>query len=450
MKNSLRIGALSLSLALWASASMAAEPGAGKTITILWAKWAPADALQKLCEDYKTKTGTSVVVDQKPWSDIDTVKNQEFSSRSATYDIIIGDSQWIGQGVTAGHYLELTDLYKSNAGLFKDVAPAALSFYAEYPKKSGKYYAVPCESDAMAVAYRKDLFEDPKHKEGYKKFVNSLPQDKERPAAEMELTVPKTWSHLLLIATYFKRSAGVADLAGIVMPTVANYDQAAMSYETMLWAFGGDWGDQEKMTATIGSSQATQALAFMKQLVDVSSNQGATMDYGDVLTTYTSGRSAMAMTFFAFFPAFSSTTEDKDYAAKTGYFNVPAGPVGRFTALGGQGLSVNAHIDPARQDAAKEFIKWFSSKDVQTKWASMGGFTADTAILKSDAFKKAAPYNPLFEEAFGMMKDFWNIPRYDQLLSSAQSNITATLQGKMTPDEAIKTMQAAHDKILKK
>jgi len=266
----------------------------------------------------------------------------------------------------------------------------------------------------------------------------------------MELGVPKTWNHLLLISQYFKKAAGVPDLAGIVMPTVASYDQAAMSYETMLWAFGGDWGDQEKMTATIGSKEATAALAFMKQLVDTSTVQGTNMDYGDVLTTYTSGRSAMAMTYFAFFPAFSSPVENKDYAAKTGYFNVPAGPKGRFTALGGQGLSVNAHTPAARQDMAKEYIKWFSSKDVQTKWASMGGFTADISILKSEAFKNASPYNPLFEEAFGMMRDFWNIPRYDQLLSSAQSNITATLQGKMTPAEATAAIQAAHDKVLKK
>ena len=373
-----------------------------RPITVLWAKWAPADALQKLSEDYTAKTGVKIVIDQKPWSDIGTVKNQEFSNRSTTYDIIIGDSQWIGQGVTGGHYLDLTDFYKTNADLFKDVAPAAISYYAEYPAKSKKYYAVPCESDAMAVAYRKDLFEDQKHKEGYKKFVEALGQDKPRPAAEKELAVPTTWNHLLLIAQYFKKNGGDPNLAGIVMPTVASYDQAAMSYETMLWAFGGDWGDQEKQTATINTPEATAALAFMKQLVDASSNQGATMDYGDVLTTYTSGRSAMAMTYFAFFPAFSSTTENKDYASKTGYFNVPAGPKGRYTCLGGQGLSVNARVDAARRSAALDYIKWFSGKDVQTKWAANGGFTADVAILKSDTFKKAAPYNPLFEEAFGI------------------------------------------------
>src|SRR4051812_37329797 len=150
MRRNFRLaGAFVAGLVATANAAFAQQ---GKTITILWAKWAPADALQKLSDEYTAKTGVKVVVDQKPWSDIGTVKNQEFSNRSTTYDIIIGDSQWIGQGVTGGHYLDLTDFYKANAESFKDVAPAAISFYAEYPAKSKKYYAVPCESDAMAVA----------------------------------------------------------------------------------------------------------------------------------------------------------------------------------------------------------------------------------------------------------------------------------------------------------
>jgi len=123
---------------------------------------------------------------------------------------------------------------------------------------------------------------------------------------------------------------------------------------------------------------------------------------------------------------------------------------GRFTCLGGQGLSVNARVDAARKTAALDYIKWFSTKETQTKWAANGGFTADTAILKSDTFKKAAPYNPLFEEAFGMMRDFWNIPKYDQLLTAAQDNISSTLQGKMKPEDATKAIQTAHERILRR
>jgi len=416
---------------------------AEKKINILWAKWAPADALQKLSEEYTKKTGIVVTINQKPWADYGAVKGQEFANRSDTYDIIIGDSQWIGQGVVGGHYVELTDLIKQHTDTFADVAPAAKSFYAEYPKGSQRYYAVACESDAMAIAYRKDLFEDPKHQAAFKEFLKKNTQP------EFELAVPKTWEQLYWISNYFKNGSGIEGMAGIVMPTVASYDQATMSFQSMLWAFGGDWGDQHKLTATIGSPDATAALAFMKKLIDTSSAQGATMDYGDVLSTYTSGRSAMAMTYFAFFPAFNSPTDNRDYHAKTGYFNVPAGPKGRFTALGGQGMSVNAHISPARQHQAKEYLVWFSGDDIQTEWARLGGFTAHTKILKTDAFLKAAPYNGLFEEAFGMMRDFWNIPEYDQLLTVAQNNISATLQGRQTPEEATKIMQAEHENILK-
>jgi hypothetical protein len=94
-----------------ASASGGTTPPAGGTIKILWAKWAPADYLQQLGDEYKAKTGVAIEIDQKPWdaSGFPASKQQVFNNDSNTYDIIIGDSQWIGQGVKGKHYLELTD-----------------------------------------------------------------------------------------------------------------------------------------------------------------------------------------------------------------------------------------------------------------------------------------------------------------------------------------------------
>ena len=59
----------------------------------------------------------------------------------------MGDSQWLGQGATQGHYVDLTDFMKSN-GIDKTVTPGTLAYYGEYPNGSGKYYAYPTEGDA--------------------------------------------------------------------------------------------------------------------------------------------------------------------------------------------------------------------------------------------------------------------------------------------------------------
>jgi multiple sugar transport system substrate-binding protein len=428
--------------------------GSGKTIKILWAKWDPANALQKLSEDYTKDKGVKVYVDQQSWDGaFAQTKQAEFNTNGTTYDIIIGDSQWVGQGVTGGHYADLTDTIATHAEIFKDVSPKAMEYYCEYPKGSKKYYAIPCESDAIACIYRKDLFESAKHKAGYHKWVQAnLPANKaDVPPELLELAVPKTWNHLLLISRYFQTASGEPDMVGVVMPTARGYDEVTMAFEPLLWSFGGDWGDQVKHTVTIDSPQSVAALKFMKMLVETSSAGGKEMGYSGVQSTYTNGRAAMAITYFAFFPGFASKDVNRDFWDKTGYFNVPVGPTGkRFTALGGQGMSLNNHISDERKKDAIDFMLWFSRPETQAKWAALGGYSANAKVLASEDFKKAAPYNPLFQEAFDSMQDFWNVPQYDQMLSVAQEQISGAIKGDVTPEQALKTIQAKHEEALKK
>src|SRR4051812_22287373 len=140
-----KASALALS-ALTASCGFHADP---PQIKILWAEWRPSDALAELGKLYEAKTGVSVKVVKKAWDGAfgDAVFS-EFRNRDANYDIIIGDSQWMGLGVVGGHYLELTDWMKQNVKM-DELEPAALKWYCEYPKGSARYYAVPCEADAM-------------------------------------------------------------------------------------------------------------------------------------------------------------------------------------------------------------------------------------------------------------------------------------------------------------
>ena len=91
----------------------------------------------------------------------------QWAAKSDTYDMVVGDSQWIGQGATQGHYVDLTEFMTSN-GIDKTVTAATLKYYGEYPVGSGTYWAYPTEGDAVGWAYRKDLFEDPKEMADFK------------------------------------------------------------------------------------------------------------------------------------------------------------------------------------------------------------------------------------------------------------------------------------------
>jgi multiple sugar transport system substrate-binding protein len=428
--------------------SACGRSSAGPEVRILWAEWRPSDALAELGRAYERQTGVRVQVIRKSWDGaFSDAVFAEFRNRDDHYDIIVGDSQWLGLGAVGRHYLDLTGWMRENLALDR-IEPAALKWYCEYPKGAGRYYAVPCEADAMAWAYRKDLFEDPAHKSGFAAFL-----EREKVTPAFPLGPPATWEQLALVARYFKQA--VPGMAGLVMPTSRRYDMATMGFEPVLWSFGGDFGDYASGKASIGSPATVEALRFQAALLGASSPGGRNMGYGEVMSEYVAGRAAMACTFMAFFPSFASPGDNPDYYDKTGFFNSPghAGSDGVFrraVALGGQGMSINAHISPDRQARAKDFLKWFSRSEVQADWAARGGFTSDRTVLASEAFRKAAPYNPLFGEAFGLMRDFWSVPEYDDLLKACQREFCAVFQDGADPEAAAREVQAEHEAILAK
>ena len=88
---------------LVASTSFAVAPKpvvAADTLTILWAEWDPANYLQELVKDYEKQTGVKIKVETVPWPDFQTKTFTEFNARGDAYDMVVGDSQWLGAGST--------------------------------------------------------------------------------------------------------------------------------------------------------------------------------------------------------------------------------------------------------------------------------------------------------------------------------------------------------------
>ena len=104
----------------------------------------------------------------------------------------------------------------------------------------------------------------------------------------------------------------------------------------------------------------------------------------------------------------------------------------------------------ARQ-ASLDFIKWFASDEIQQKWAELGGYTCNKKALATDEFLAAAPYNAAFGETMGMVKDFYNIPEFGELLTPAQAALSDYVVGGVgTAQEALDKIAAEHTTILTK
>jgi len=386
----------------------AALPASAQELTIFWAEWDPANYLQELVNLYTEETGVVVTVETTPWPDFQTKAFAEFNAKGTAYDMVVGDSQWLGAGSTAGHYVDLTDFFKEH-NLTETFVPATVTAYAEYPKGSGSYWAVPTEGDANGWAYRKDWFEDPAEMAAFKERYG------------YDLAVPQDFQQLRDIAEFFHRPD--EGRYGVALYTDNSYDGLIMGVEQTIFTYGGELGDYSsyEVEGIINSPENVQALEMYRELYRFTPPNWGKVFFQEDNQAITEGLAAMSMNYFAFFPALANPAINPN-AENTGYFVNPPGPTGaHHAALGGQGLSIVSY-SPNQEEAFK-FLEWFIQEDVQKRWAELGGYTCHAAVLESEEFRNATPFNEAFYQSMLIVKDFWAVPEYAELLSQMNNRV---------------------------
>jgi multiple sugar transport system substrate-binding protein len=386
-------------------------PASAQELTIFWAEWDPANYLQELVNEYTEETGVVVTVETTPWPDFQTKAFTEFNAKGDAYDMVVGDSQWLGAGSTGGHYVDLTDFFNEH-GVADIMAPATVKSYAEY---DGKYWAIPAEGDANGWAYRKDWFEDPAEMEAFKAKYG------------YDLAVPETFDQMRDIAEFFHRPD--EGRYGIAIYTDNSYDGLVMGFENALFSYGAELGNYEtyEVEGIVNSPEAVAALEMYRDLYQFTPPNWGKTFFQEDNQAITEGLAAMSMNYFAFFPALDNPAINP-HAENTGYFANPKGPGGaQHAALGGQGISVISYSQ--NQEESMKFLEWFIQDDVQKRWAELGGYTASAAILESEEFRNATPYNEAFYQSMFMVKDFWAVPEYAELLTQINDRIYPFIVG---------------------
>ncbi len=378
--------------------ALTAMPASAQQLTILWAEWDPANYLQELVNDYTAETGVTVTVETVPWPDFQTKAFSEFNARGDAYDMVVGDSQWLGAGSTGGHYVELTDFLVEH-NIHETFVPATIKYYAEY---DGKHWAIPLEGDANGWAYRKDWFEDPDEMAAFKDKYG------------YDLGVPENYDQLRDIAEFFHRPD--ENRYGVALYTQTGYDALAMGVEMTIFTYGGELGDYAtyEVDGIVNSPENIAALEMYRELFTFTPPNWGQSFFQENNQAITEGLVAMSMNYFAFFPALANSATNP-HAEGTGYFTNPAGPGGQqYAALGGQGISIISYSQ--NQEESFKFLEWFVREDVQKKWGELGGYTCHAAVLESEEFRNATPFNQAFFESMQIVKDFWATPEYAELL----------------------------------
>jgi multiple sugar transport system substrate-binding protein len=414
-------------------------------LTIMWAQWDPASFLATLAQEYPD---ADVEVIQEPWGSFYDRVSAEWAAGGDSFDMVVGDSQWLGQGATQGHYVDMTDMLVDE-GLADTVTEATLTYYGEYPTGSGRYFAFPTEGDALGFHYRKDLFEHPDEMAAFE-AEHGYP-----------LAAPKTLAEMMDIAKFFTRDAGEtlggetleAPFYGVALTTDKAYSGVTEGLQMALFTSGARWQNPEtnEVIGWVNSPEAVGAVQWYRDMYACCQPPGgANIGHTEINNYMINGQIAMGISYVAFLYGLHNP-EINPHAEGMGFFANPAGPTGeRHASLGGQGMSINAHISEERIEASKDFIRWFAQKEQQEKWAKLGGLSCNKEVLEADWFLEVSPVNPVFAESMTMVMDFWNVPEYGELLQICQRHLHAfVVGGEGTAQGTMDAIAQEHDAVLR-
>ncbi|MEL6218790.1 MAG: extracellular solute-binding protein [Pseudomonadota bacterium] len=413
--------------AVAALTGFAADGAKADDLTLCWAAWDPANALIELSKDFEEKSGHNMSFEFVPWPNFADRMLNELNSGGQLCDLMIGDSQWIGLGAEAGHYVKLNDFFDANGITMDDFIPATVTGYSEWPKGSPNYWALPAFGDVVGWTYRKDWFERPELQAEFKEMYGR------------DLDVPASLAELKDIAEFFQgRDIDGTTVYGAAIYTERGSEGITMGVTNALYNYGFLYENPDEpydMAGFVNSPEAIAGLEFYKELYDCCTPPGSSDWYmSENIDAYKSGQVALQMNFAFIWPGVHA--DPNVGGDKSGYFPNPAGPGGHFAQLGGQGISVVSYSDS--QDAALEYIQWFAQPEIQAKWWELGGYSALKAVVEDPGFASSQPYAQTFLDSMAIVKDFWAEPAYASLLLSMQDRVHAyVIAGEGTAKEAL-------------
>lgn len=396
-------------------------------LTLCWAAWDPANALVELSKDFEAKSGHTMKFEFVPWPNFADRMLNELNSGGKLCDLMIGDSQWIGGSAESGHYIKLNDFFAKEGIDMADFIPATVTGYAEWPKGSPNYWALPAFGDVVGWTYRKDWFSRPELKEEFKKKYGR------------DLDVPKSLAELKDIGEFFQgREIDGKKVYGASIYTERGSEGITMGVTNALYNFGFEYGNPKSpydLEGFVNSDSAVKGLEFYKALYDCCTPPGSSDWYmSENIDAYKSGQVAMQMNFAFIWPGVEA--DPNVGGGKSGYFPNPPGPNGHFAQLGGQGISVVSYS--SKQDAALQYIKWFAQPEIQKKWWEAGGYSALRAVVEDPGFATSQPYAQTFLDSMAIVKDFWAEPAYASLLLAMQKRVhNYVVAGQGTAKEAL-------------
>lgn len=383
----------------------------GKEITFMAPDWAnPGD---ELLAEFTEETGISVVFNEVSWDDIRDKVSIAASGGEAAADVIEVDWSWVGEMNSAG-WLEPIEMSEED----KADMPTLETFSID-----GDILAVPYANDYRIAYYNKAHFE----KAGITE-------------------VPETWDEVYDALKKIKE-AGVVEYP-YTMPM--NADESATT--SMMWMAFARSGQVFNEDDTLNQDAVTDALQYENQFVKDGLIDPASISFNgmDCYRKITSGEAS----FMVGPTKFVGISNDPEQCTEIGNI-VP------ILLPGAEGTSEQTMALPEavgitsfseNKEAAKEFVKWFSSADIQKRMYKVNSSIPTrnkvlAEMVEDGTFENAGA---MLDEAALIKSVFPNgVPSYySEMSNTIYNNVNKMVLGEITPEEAFDAMNTKVNELI--
>jgi len=419
------------------SQSEKGHPLAGKSIRMAIlgiAGWLPSKLGVDMSPDFakyaKARYGYDVSFSfaDAPFGQLFQKAATSLATRSAEYNIIISDSQWLGALATPKWIVPLNDIIAKNKELdIEWFAPVVRQAYQTFPDGTENRYGFPQEGDTIALFIRKDLLDAPGEAEAFK--------------ARYGMEMPKTWEAFekLSIEDYAKLAEFFTrpdkGYHGAAMQYSREYDFISCPLLSFMRSQGGDVWDPKSgqvqgiMDTEVNAKAMTQYKAMLKYQPPGAINYGI----AEIVDVFTQGKAFSAWQWAAVGKAMiPAAMQGKVMVVPPPGFKQADGSLKRDYIIGGQPWVLNAFNDDAHARVALDFMKWWYLPETQLEFAKRGGNPCDKATLSAAGFDELQPWYRTYKYMLPRSSDFWHDAKYSEMLAVQQEAFTAYATGQIS------------------
>ena len=339
-------------------AGVTGKPYAGVSIRGIFAVHPWLDGVKKLLPEFTEATGIKVEIEELGTDAMSNKIAVEFNAKSPSLDLVLvrplNETKLFGLNGWAADLHPYVD--KDAAFDLKDFVDATIQSLTF----EGRLLGLPVNTEHQILYYRKDVFE------------------------KAGIAVPKTLDEMMAAA------AKIHDPANgfYAMVNRGKKNIAVTQFSSYLHSFGGEFNEGNK--ALIDTPQAIAAYKFYTDLLRNYGPPGITnFSWPEAAALMAQGKAGMFTDADAIY--LNVVAPDKSIVGdKIGYAVFPAGPAGSkpFNVCSG---AVGVSNFSKQKDAAVEFAKWVTSKDVVMRLQVVGNSGARKSVWANPESTKSWP-----------------------------------------------------------